>query len=252
MTPAISVTGLTRRYRDHTALDDINIAISGGTITGLLGRNGAGKTTLLRILAGQSSRPPVRLRRVTPRTSDWLAGLGVRPRDRSTRTSGRSGAAIAASWFSRPDSARRPRCWARRAAANKRSTAYARAVVTASESDQAAAALRALSSSPTRAWTRWRCRCSTTAARGLRQFPRTVCCPPSSSTGRRVCSGDSSWPRPAKLSYAPGDQPVEWRRHPGGRLAVDALAGGRPVWERRRLGSQASVVMVGPLVSGRP
>jgi len=30
-------------------------------------------------------------------------------------------------------------------------------------------------------------------------------------------------------------------------LAVDALAGGRPVWERRRLGSQASVVMVGPL-----
>jgi ABC-2 type transport system ATP-binding protein len=53
MTPAISVTGLTRRYRDHTALDDINIAISGGTITGLLGRNGAGKTTLLRILAGQ-------------------------------------------------------------------------------------------------------------------------------------------------------------------------------------------------------
>jgi len=43
MTPAISVTGLTRRYPDHTALDDINIAISGGTITGLLGRNGAGK-----------------------------------------------------------------------------------------------------------------------------------------------------------------------------------------------------------------
>jgi ABC-2 type transport system ATP-binding protein len=30
---------------------------------------------------------------------------------------------------------------------------------------------------------------------------------------------------------------------------VDALAGGRPVWERRRLGSQASVVMVGPLSS---
>lgn len=28
---------------------------------------------------------------------------------------------------------------------------------------------------------------------------------------------------------------------------MDALAGGRPVWERRRLGSQASVVMVGPL-----
>jgi ABC-2 type transport system ATP-binding protein len=43
MTAAIAVTGLTRRYRDHTALDDINIAVGGGTITGLLGRNGAGK-----------------------------------------------------------------------------------------------------------------------------------------------------------------------------------------------------------------
>jgi ABC-2 type transport system ATP-binding protein len=57
MTPAISVTGLTRRYPDHTALHDVNIAIRrGGTITGLLGRNGAGKTTLLRILAGQGRR----------------------------------------------------------------------------------------------------------------------------------------------------------------------------------------------------
>jgi len=33
----------------------------------------------------------------------------------------------------------------------------------------------------------------------------------------------------------------------GPSLAVDALAGGRPVWERRQLGSQASVVIVGPL-----
>jgi ABC-2 type transport system ATP-binding protein len=30
-------------------------------------------------------------------------------------------------------------------------------------------------------------------------------------------------------------------------LAVDALTGGSPVWERRRLGSQSSVVLVGPL-----
>ena len=53
MTPAISVTGLTRRYYDQVALDDVNLTIGAGTITGLLGRNGAGKTTLLRILAGQ-------------------------------------------------------------------------------------------------------------------------------------------------------------------------------------------------------
>ena len=53
MIPAISVTGLTRRYRGHLALDDVTLEVEGPTITGLLGRNGAGKTTLLRILAGQ-------------------------------------------------------------------------------------------------------------------------------------------------------------------------------------------------------
>jgi ABC-2 type transport system ATP-binding protein len=52
MTPAISVTGLTRRYPE-VALDDVHLTIGNRTITGLLGRNGAGKTTLLRILAGQ-------------------------------------------------------------------------------------------------------------------------------------------------------------------------------------------------------
>ncbi|MCL2582658.1 MAG: ABC transporter ATP-binding protein [Streptosporangiales bacterium] len=53
MTPAIAVTGLTRRYPGHVALDDLRLTVGAGTITGLLGRNGAGKTTLLRILAGQ-------------------------------------------------------------------------------------------------------------------------------------------------------------------------------------------------------
>jgi ABC-2 type transport system ATP-binding protein len=53
MTPAISVTGLTRRYPGQVALDDVHLTIGNKTITGLLGRNGAGKTTLLRILAGQ-------------------------------------------------------------------------------------------------------------------------------------------------------------------------------------------------------
>jgi ABC-2 type transport system ATP-binding protein len=53
MTSAISVAGLTRRYRDQVALNDVSIELEGGSITGLLGRNGAGKTTLLRILAGQ-------------------------------------------------------------------------------------------------------------------------------------------------------------------------------------------------------
>jgi ABC-2 type transport system ATP-binding protein len=53
MTTTISLTGLTRRYRDQLALDDVSLDIEGPAITGLLGRNGAGKTTLMRIIAAQ-------------------------------------------------------------------------------------------------------------------------------------------------------------------------------------------------------
>jgi ABC-2 type transport system ATP-binding protein len=53
MTPTITVTGLTRRYRDQLALDDVTVSVEGPTITGLLGRNGAGKSTLMRIIANQ-------------------------------------------------------------------------------------------------------------------------------------------------------------------------------------------------------
>ena len=52
MTTTISVAGLSRRYRGHTALDNVSFDVRGASITGLLGRNGAGKTTLLRIIAG--------------------------------------------------------------------------------------------------------------------------------------------------------------------------------------------------------
>jgi len=52
MTPAISVAGVTRRYRGQLALDQVTLDLEPGSITGLLGRNGAGKTTFLRIVAG--------------------------------------------------------------------------------------------------------------------------------------------------------------------------------------------------------
>jgi ABC-2 type transport system ATP-binding protein len=53
MTPTISLSRVTRRYRDALALDDISLDIEGAAITGLLGRNGAGKTTLMRVIAAQ-------------------------------------------------------------------------------------------------------------------------------------------------------------------------------------------------------
>ena len=102
MTPAISVTGLTRRYPDHTALDDINIAISGGTITGLLGRNGAGKTTLLRILAGQEfpSSGSVRVLGAPPADNEDVLRRVMLVREDQVYPDIKVGQALrAASWF---------------------------------------------------------------------------------------------------------------------------------------------------------
>jgi hypothetical protein len=53
MSTAMSLAGVSRRYRDHQALSEVTFDIATPSIVGLLGRNGAGKSTLLRILAGQ-------------------------------------------------------------------------------------------------------------------------------------------------------------------------------------------------------
>jgi ABC-2 type transport system ATP-binding protein len=48
----LEVRGLTKRYGQTTAVDDLTFAIAPARITGFLGPNGAGKTTTLRILLG--------------------------------------------------------------------------------------------------------------------------------------------------------------------------------------------------------
>jgi ABC-2 type transport system ATP-binding protein len=50
--PALSATGLSKRYGDVDAVDDLTFALAPGSITGFLGPNGAGKTTTLRLLLG--------------------------------------------------------------------------------------------------------------------------------------------------------------------------------------------------------
>jgi ABC-2 type transport system ATP-binding protein len=51
-TPALRVTGLTRRFGSTVALDGVDLVVAPGEVRGLLGPNGAGKTTLLRLLFG--------------------------------------------------------------------------------------------------------------------------------------------------------------------------------------------------------
>lgn len=50
--PAVTIRGLTKKFGNLTALDNIYAEIPGGRIIGLLGENGSGKTTLLKVLAG--------------------------------------------------------------------------------------------------------------------------------------------------------------------------------------------------------
>ncbi|HZJ56436.1 MAG TPA: ABC transporter ATP-binding protein [Myxococcaceae bacterium] len=48
----IEVTGLSKRYRDRIAVEDLSFSVPEGEILGFLGPNGAGKSTTMRILTG--------------------------------------------------------------------------------------------------------------------------------------------------------------------------------------------------------
>jgi ABC-2 type transport system ATP-binding protein len=47
---AIETTGLTKKYKDKTAVSDLNLTIEQGELFALLGVNGAGKTTTIKML----------------------------------------------------------------------------------------------------------------------------------------------------------------------------------------------------------
>ncbi|WP_081736623.1 ABC transporter ATP-binding protein [Amycolatopsis orientalis] len=48
----LAVSGLTKRFGDRIAVDDVSFAIAPGETYGLLGPNGAGKTTTIRLVCG--------------------------------------------------------------------------------------------------------------------------------------------------------------------------------------------------------
>lgn len=49
----IELKGVTKRFRETTALKNASLSLESGHIYGLLGRNGAGKSTLLNLIAGR-------------------------------------------------------------------------------------------------------------------------------------------------------------------------------------------------------
>jgi ABC-2 type transport system ATP-binding protein len=70
--PAIIVEGLTKRYGQNTAVDDVSFHVDPGEVFALLGPNGAGKTSTIEMLEGFRSRDAGEVR-----------VLGMDPSDRS-------------------------------------------------------------------------------------------------------------------------------------------------------------------------
>jgi ABC-2 type transport system ATP-binding protein len=255
-TPAISVTGLTRRYPDQTALDGVSITVPAKTITGLLGRNGAGKTTLLRILAGQEfpSSGSVRVLGAPPAENEKVLRRLVFVREDQVYPDIKVGQVLrAASWFYpnwdsalassllgdlgvRAGKAVKRLSRGQRSALGITLGLAARAEVTLFDEPYAGldATARQLFYDRLLA--------------DFAEFPRTVLLSThlideAAALFEGVIVIDRG--RVVLDAAADGLRGLATRVS-GPCLAVDALAEGRAVWEQRRLGSQASIVVAGP------
>ncbi|HEY1821232.1 MAG TPA: ABC transporter ATP-binding protein [Trebonia sp.] len=257
MTPAISVAGLTRNYRGQLALDGVTFDAEIGSITGLLGRNGAGKTTLMRIIAGHEfpSAGRVRVFGANPMENDQVLRQMVLVReDQSYPDVKVSQVLRAASWFYPEWSADladelladfglppgRP---VKRLSRGMRSALgivtglAARAEVTMF--DEPYAGLDAVA----------RQVFYDRLLADYAEHPRTVLLSThlideAAGLLERVVVVDRGR---VVLDAAADDLRGVATRVSGPVLAVEEFTSGHPIWNRRRLGSQASVVIVGPL-----
>jgi len=77
---AVEIQGLTRKFKDKLALDNVSLRISRGRVFGLAGENGAGKTTLIKHILGllKAERGTVRVFGLDPvaRPAEVLKQIG--------------------------------------------------------------------------------------------------------------------------------------------------------------------------------
>ncbi|MGA9597233.1 MAG: ATP-binding cassette domain-containing protein [Acidimicrobiia bacterium] len=78
----VAARGVTRRFGDFTAVDNVDFEIEPGEVVGLVGANGAGKTTLIRMILGllEPSAGSIRLFGTVP-TRDQRRRIGYVPQN---------------------------------------------------------------------------------------------------------------------------------------------------------------------------
>jgi ABC-2 type transport system ATP-binding protein len=80
---AVETAGLTKRFGERLAVDDVDLCVPRGVAFGYLGPNGAGKTTLIRMLLG-----------LTPASAGSMQLLGLPVPDRRAHALARVGAIV--------------------------------------------------------------------------------------------------------------------------------------------------------------
>lgn len=79
----INIEGLTKRFGDNVAVDNLSLAVEEGVIFGLLGPNGAGKSTTINILTGvlRSSHGEVQIfgKSISKNSREIKSNMGVVP-----------------------------------------------------------------------------------------------------------------------------------------------------------------------------
>ena len=80
MAPLIQASGLTKRFGEFTAVDDIDFSVEQGESFGFLGPNGAGKTSTMRMIGA-----------VSPITDGTLSVLGLDPEQQGPQLRSRLG-----------------------------------------------------------------------------------------------------------------------------------------------------------------
>ena len=81
----LQANGLTKRYGDLLAVNDLNLEVYAGDVFGLLGPNGAGKTTLINMMSGllkpDSGHVTIHGQTITSGSAELRSRIGVCPQE---------------------------------------------------------------------------------------------------------------------------------------------------------------------------